>query len=219
MVQKFGKLTSWGWQFIPVFAGFYIHPNGGFLAGFQPSTVLLNFASRFYFGLAMFHHFAVKITPPMKQTRFFFMNLGFFPHQLYSIFIISMVIASLAYVYGGVFDDGMQVPLSLPLIVYVNLPPVQDDPIGSRIVGCECQMSMSLERQLSVCILMVYANTLKWYLLTILTRCSSKMQVSHIWHSLNFPIFMFSFLSNVCIQHMHVHQSHIHIALVVAQTQ
>ena len=78
MVQKFGKLTSWGWQFIPVFAGFYIHPNGGFLAGFQPSTVLLNFASRFYFGLAMFHHFAVKITPPMKQTRFEKMNLGFF---------------------------------------------------------------------------------------------------------------------------------------------
>ena len=43
---------------------------GGFLAGFQPSTVLLNFASRFYFGLAMFHHFAVIIIPLMKQTRF-----------------------------------------------------------------------------------------------------------------------------------------------------
>ena len=50
---------------------------GGFLAGFQPSTVLLNFASRFYFGLAMFHHFAVIITPLMKQTRFFSMNLFF----------------------------------------------------------------------------------------------------------------------------------------------
>ena len=125
-------------SFIPVFAGFYIHPRW-FSCRMSAINSTVELCEPILFWTGNASSLCCDNYPSIEADKVVFNESGFFSapiifndHHKYGHSIIGICLWWSVWWWNA---------------GNVNLPPVQDFFHRVRIVGCECQMSMSLERQ------------------------------------------------------------------------